>query len=235
MVRIGDRLLGKAPTLVLAVTRAEGVLRQAQRIGIHVVELRVDGIAAVTPIRAVSTAESLRRYNLPLLATVRSKHEGGMVDLADDKRAALYQALLPMVDAVDIEIASVGALAATVALARRARKTIVLSYHDFDCTPSTSRLERLLATAKNGGADIFKIAATPETTADVVRLLEFTLQHRRDNIVVIAMGSLGAISRLAFPLAGSLLTYTNVKPSLGQIPLRELAADLKRFYPKQSI
>lgn len=235
MVRIGTRILGKAPTLVVALSRPEGVLRQAQQIGIHAVELRVDGMASVTPARALAVATSLRRYNLPLLATVRSQREGGMADLTDDQRADLYGVLLPVVDAVDIEIASSRALAKVVAAARRTRKTVVLSYHDFRRTPPTSRLERLLATAKSRSADVFKVAATPKTAADVVRLLEFTLQHRHDNIVIIAMGNLGAISRLVFPLAGSLLTYTNVKPSLGQIPLRELAADLKRFYPNQSV
>ncbi len=235
MTRIGTRILGKAPTLVLAVSRREGVLQRARKLGIHVVELRVDGIASVTPARALRAAESLRQCNLPLLATVRSQHEGGMTDLSDDQRASLYQAVLPVVDAVDVEIASARSLAGVLMSARQAGKTIVLSYHDFRRTPSTSQLERLLATAKSRGADIFKVAATPKTSADVVRLLEFTLQHRRDNVVVIAMGTLGAISRLAFPLAGSLLTYTNVKPSLGQIPVRELAADLKRFYPNQSV
>jgi len=48
-----------------------------------------------------------------------------------------------------------------------------------------------------------------------------------------AMGPVGALSRLFYPAAGSLLTYSSVgEPTApGQIPLRELALLLTRFYP----
>jgi len=49
--------------------------------------------------------------------------------------------------------------------------------------------------------------------------------------VVIAMGALGSISRLTFPLAGSLLTYTSLSPFDGQIPLDVLVAHLRLYYP----
>ena len=49
--------------------------------------------------------------------------------------------------------------------------------------------------------------------------------------VVIAMGATGSVSRLLLPLAGSLLTYTNLTPSLGQIPLDRLIDDLRFYYP----
>jgi len=229
--RLGKRLLGGRPTLVLALSRHEPVLRQARQLGIAAVELRLDAMPSPTAASAIRLARTLRAYDLPLLATVRRRAEGGGAALSDPQRGALFEAVLPAVDAIDIEIASAPALTAIITAARRAKKTVLLSCHNFRGTPSTPRLEALLAKAQRGGADIFKIAATPKSAADILRLFDFTVRHRRDNVVVIAMGPLGSISRLLFPLAGSLLTYTNVKPSLGQIPLRAFAADLKRYYP----
>ena len=47
------------------------------------------------------------------------------------------------------------------------------------------------------------------------------------------MGGLGAISRLVFPIAGSLLTYAHVgRPTApGQLTVAELRPLLDRFYP----
>lgn len=232
MARIGKRRLGKSPTLVVAVSRDEPCLRQATTLGIDAIELRLDGLTTPTPKMAGALAQRLRRHGLPILATVRSATEGGSGSLDDGARAALYASALPFVDAVDVEIASAPGLASIVASARAKHKTVLLSYHDFRRTPPDTRLDELLKRGRASGADIVKLALTPRTRNDVRRLLAWTLRHADDDVVVIAMGALGSISRLALPLAGSLLTYTNVKPTLGQIPLRQFAADLRRYYPR---
>ncbi len=231
MVRIGKRTLGPRPTLVLALSRNEAVLRQARQLGVDAIEFRIDGVAPLTRAHVQRVARALQRHGLPLVATVRSQREGGAAKLSTAQRAELYDSVMLAVDAIDVEIASAPALARTLDSARRGKKTVILSFHDFKRTPATARLEALVTKAKRAGADIVKIAATPRLAADVIRLFEFTDKHRRDHIVVIAMGGLGSISRLLFPLAGSLLTYTNVTPSVGQVPLRQFAEHLKLYYP----
>jgi len=232
MAHLGHRQLGKDPTLVVAVTRDEPCLRRAVELGIDAVELRVDGMTTPEPSRATALAAKLRRHGLPILATVRSVREGGMADLDDAARLEVYASVLSEVDGIDIEIAAARRLRSVIRRAKAEHKTVLLSYHDFQRTPSDARLDDLLLRGRAAGADIVKLALTPGSTGDVRRLLAWTLRHASDDVVVIAMGKLGAISRLAFPLAGSLLTYTNVKPTLGQLPLRQFAADLRRYFPR---
>ncbi len=231
MVRLGKRALGPRPTLVLALSRDEAVLRQARKLGVDAIELRIDGVVPLVQANVQRVVRALQRHGLPIVATVRSAREGGWAKLSTAQRAELYESVMAAVDAIDVEIAAARALAGTIDRARRGKKTVILSFHDFKRTPATARLEALVTKAKSAGADIVKIAATPRSAADVLRLFELTRKHRRDHIVVIAMGALGSISRLLFPLAGSLLTYTNVKPSVGQVPLRQFAAHLKLYYP----
>ncbi len=88
--------------------------------------------------------------------------------------------------------------------------------------------------ASGRGAHIVKIATLAKTAHDVQRLLQVTLAQRGQPLVTIAMGRVGSVSRLAFPLAGSLLTYTSLRPAHGQIPLTRLIADLQFYYPKQA-
>jgi hypothetical protein len=61
------------------------------------------------------------------------------------------------------------------------------------------------------------------------------LAHGRTPLVAIAMGHAGTVSRIAFPAAGSLLTYASAdgeEPTApGQLPLRMLRRELARYYP----
>jgi 3-dehydroquinate dehydratase-1 len=86
--------------------------------------------------------------------------------------------------------------------------------------------------AKSQGADIIKIAAMARDAEDVARLMCFTAA-RSENMVSIAMGEHGAISRIIAPLFGSLFTYAFVDKAVapGQIPLEELVKELKKYYP----
>lgn len=229
--RIGAVRLGDGPRLVLAVSADSVRLRAAAALGVSVIELRVDGLRHPQPARARQVVQALRRYGLPIIGTVRSQREGGLARLPDAQRALLYASISPWVDAIDVELASAVRLETTLAMARQLGVTIILSHHDFTATPSLRGLERLVDRAAAAGADIIKIAATARSSDDVVRLLALTAAHRNRHLVTIAMGPLGSISRLVFPLAGSLLTYTNLTPAHGQVPLEDFVEHLRWYYP----
>ena len=84
---------------------------------------------------------------------------------------------------------------------------LILSHHDYSDTPGIERLNELRNSAFEEGADIFKIAALPNTKSDAIRLLSL-LEDKREQIVV-GMGELGKIVRLAAPYLGSLFTYVS--------------------------
>jgi 3-dehydroquinate dehydratase-1 len=220
------------PRVVLAVDGDRpAILRRARRAGVDLIEARVDQFRRRDPSTVAHTIARLRHYGLPVIGTVRSRLEGGATALSEVQRLQLYARLIPLVDAVDVELRAASLARTVIQAARKARVTVLVSYHDFHATPSMNVLTHLMHRARHLGADVIKIATMAQRADDITRLLEFTLAHRRQHVVTIAMGPAGSVSRLMFPLAGSLLTYTHDTPSHGQLPLRELATFLRRYSP----
>src|SRR5262249_44879055 len=101
-IAIGGHVLGHRPSIVAASGEPEGGALTAAD-GADVVELRADLFADPDPDALAAILVRLRAAGRPLILTVRAAAEGGR-PLADDRRAALYAAGLPLVDAVDVEI-----------------------------------------------------------------------------------------------------------------------------------
>jgi 3-dehydroquinate dehydratase-1 len=232
MLKIGGVTLGELPRVVLGVDGESPSAAQAASEGVDILEVRVDLFAGqLTPSQIVDAVKALKRHEMPLIGTIRQQGEGGKSRLSDAQRADIYHKISPLVDAIDIDVRA-AMLKPVVASARRNRNTVILSHHDFRGTPSTTELARMVGKAAALGADITKIATLAKSERDVVRLLEFTMRHRRQHLVTIAMGHIGSVSRLFFPLVGSLLTYTSVSPSNGQVPAERLIEDLRLYYPR---
>lgn len=161
---------------------------------------------------------------VPAILTVRRFDEGGSLQISDAERLDLYLELLPAAAAVDIEGRSLRAFGELIEAAHRAKKTVIVSFHDFEITPPLPRLRAWAAKAREGGADVVKIAAKTEKPADVARLL--TLQDEtRTPLAVMGMGTLGRASRLLFARAGSVLNYGWLAEP--QVPGQWSAPDLR--------
>jgi 3-dehydroquinate dehydratase-1 len=163
---------------------------------------------------------------------VRAADEGGEADLSDDERLAILTAIAPSVDAIDVEL-NAAIRDRAVALARRHDKRVILSSHDFATTPSDAALLRTIQNGKGAGADIVKLATTATSRDDVDRLLGLLRAHRDQQLIVIAMGAEGVVSRVLFPLFGSLLSwgFLSRQGAPGQLPLDELVDALCRYAP----
>jgi 3-dehydroquinate dehydratase-1 len=227
---IGAVRLGDGPRVVLVVNGPAAGLRRIIRQGIDVLEARVDRFPSREPAHVIVTVRALKRLRLPLIGTVRSHAEGGAARLSDRQRIALYEAIAPLVDAMDVELRAGAVRQAVRDLARRRRIPLILSSHDFHRTPTDRALERLLREAKALGADIVKVATQARSAQDVARLFAFTARHRAKRLVTIAMGPKGTLSRLVFPLAGSLLTYTSLSPRDGPLPAAAFLKALRRCH-----
>ena len=164
-----------------------------------------------------------------MLATIRSKAEGGKSGISEKERLRLFQNIMPFVDAVDIELSSKKILNQVVSKAHAHKKKAIISYHNFKNTPEQKRLETIVKNCKKAGGDMVKIATFAREKKDIARLAALTLSHK--NIIVIAMGRLGIVSRIFFPALGSLLTYCPVTgPSApGQLSLKTTATLLKEL------
>jgi 3-dehydroquinate dehydratase-1 len=226
-----DWVFGGTPKIVLSLNDAILPMKKKSPRLFDIVEMRVD-LFSISDDALLSFADSLSCY--PTIATIRSKCEGGDFRFSERKRFALFQKIIPHVSAVDIELSSKTILSDVIQSARNQKKIVMVSYHNFNKTPPRVELDRIFNQAKSAGADMVKVAAFANGDQDIQRLARFTIEHAGQNIVTIAMGEKGEISRLFFPALGSLFTYGYLgEPTApGQMDCRELSRLMRRFYPR---
>jgi len=223
---------------IVAIDR-EGVLRQAAAVvecEPDLIEWRVDKFEALkTPQKAMQTLEAMRAAigDIPLIFTCRSPGEGGFQSLDADMRLQLNLAAIASgrVDIVDTELSGGEAMIGTMRdSCRHSGVKLILSYHNFESTPDEAFILDRLATAQRLGADIAKVAVMSQNPMDVLTLLSATCKARRGEvatpIVSMAMGEVGAVTRVAGALFGSDVTFAIGRESSapGQIPVADLRA-----------
>jgi 3-dehydroquinate dehydratase-1 len=196
-------------------------------------ELRIDLFQRHERSYAAQLCKAARAQKVPLIATVRSAEEGGGVALDDEQRLGLFEAALPHVDALDIEHHA-AIRDRVIEIARAAGKLALVSHHDFQLTPPERDLLAIVDEAKAAGADIVKLATAAESFADVERLFGVLLSQRSKGLVAISLGAYGTVSRVVFPLFGSLLTYGFLHEAVapGQLSVAELRKELGRYDPE---
>lgn len=158
--------------------------------------------------------------DLPLLCTNRPTWEGGEAD--DDGRLDALEAASEhdAVAAIDVEIAAIeDGAQPTLDYAHEHDAAVVASVHDFEGTPESEQLARLLARAAAAG-DVGKLAVTAETREETLRLLSITHAMTREGATVatMAMGEVGAHTRAVAPGYGSKIGYAPVDPSDATAP-----------------
>lgn len=146
----------------------------------------------------------------PLLVTYRSKREGGMADVSDEKYAETVRELILSCEAdlIDIEFSSAHSKE-LIALAKEKNIVTVVSAHDFEKTASEEELIILLNAMEAAGADIPKVAQMPQNFRDTLNLISATEKVSKNNfpIITMSMGKFGKISRLCGEFSGSVLTF----------------------------
>jgi len=199
-----------------------------------VLEWRVDFFKQIGDTAAVIAAASTIKKEangVPLLFTRRSIIEGGeVITLTEAQVIALYQAVCASgcVDLIDYEMAND---MAHIGQIRDAAKTngvqLVLSFHNFSCTPEPGAIAAKFLQAEQLGADVAKVAVMPKDLDDVLTLLAATRSASktlRIPLISMAMGPLGAVTRLVGGVFGSSLTFAVGASSSapGQIPIEDI-------------
>jgi len=235
-MKLGTLALGRYPALVGVMTDFSDrrALQRALKVGIDAIEMRIDHIDSPDTTTLTKIIGDIRKRALPIITTIRSIREGGKYHIPDRERVALFRVLIPLTDAVDIELSSKAIVRDVVGLAKSAKKRVIISHHNFNSTPAKSRLEQTVANGRSGGGDIVKIATMVKNNGDVRKLASLTMENK--NLITIAMGKRGASSRIFFPQLGSLLTYapiddtTDATTAPGQLPLKVTREELNRYY-----
>ncbi len=181
------------------------------------IELRLDLLADGDPLQ---TLKAIREATAkPIIATARLRTEGGMFQGSERERVELLIKASCYADYVDLELL---ADQRDDAIARII-KPVIVSYHDFQGMPEELQLTGIYDEMKKTKAAIAKIAVTPKSLHDNLRILQFLLDADMP-LCMIAMGRMGRHLRAVAPLYGSALTYGFVTQSTapGQMSLAEL-------------
>ncbi len=203
-------------------------------VDLDVVEWRVDFFEHVEDLDKVIEALSAIRSildNTPLVFTFRSAKEGGEKEVSTAYYFELNKVIAEsgQIDIVDVELFNDDEeIRSLISAAHSHNVYVIISNHDFDKTPEKEEIVSRLRKAQELGGDLPKIAVMPNSTADVLTLLDATNtmndQYADRPIITMSMAGMGVISRLAGEVFGSALTFGAAKKASapGQVPVTEL-------------
>jgi 3-dehydroquinate dehydratase-1 len=148
--------------------------------------------------------QALLQYKIPIVATCR---EG---KYSQSERAELLKfAIANGATFVDIEVEADEAYRqALVDFAKKNNCKVIISYHNFEGTPSVAELKNIINTCRNMGADVVKLITTARTAHDSARVL--SLYETEKDLVTFAMGEAGKITRIACLYLGAPFTYASM-------------------------
>lgn len=85
---------------------------------------------------------------------------------------------------------------------------LIISYHDFDKTPTVEELEKIIVQSRVMGADLVKIATMANCKEDSSRMLSLYSKHK--DIIAFCMGEEGMITRITAPFLGAEFTFASL-------------------------
>lgn len=209
------------------------------------IEWRADFFKDLFTIQSVlETLKGLREIigELPLIFTIRTRLEGGQVEITDSEYFALllFVSQTKLADLLDVELFRCGGCVSDLVEKIHEHNTqVIVSSHDFQSTPSKDELIARMRLMQNAGGDILKIAVMPTSTKDVLTLSSATIEMATETdkpLVTMSMGKLGVISRISGEIFNSSLTFGTVgKGSApGQIAIDQLKQCLEIIHTSQS-
>ena len=160
----------------------------------------------------------------PLIFTLRSVEQGGMLQLSQAQKAEIYQLVAQsgLAGLIDVELPVAAQSAEDICeesgLSLREQideihafgGKVICSYHEFDRMLSPEEILEKIQIMQASGADVFKIAAMAVTKEDAENLLKTTAFLHQNGIgplVMMAMGEWGKTTRVAAGRYGSCITF----------------------------
>jgi 3-dehydroquinate dehydratase-1 len=191
----------------------KSVLRSAKNsveAGADILEIRIDALDNPNP---DLVSHIIKEIKYPLIATNRRIEEGGFFQGTESERIDILLEAAKYADMVDIELQTSEEHIEKIV---KASKSTIISYHDFEKTPSTKHLLDVVQRERALG-DIAKFAVMPQNISDTLIVLNVLSQVQ--DTVGISMGELGKYTRVIAPLFGSPITFASLdnKSAPGQI------------------
>lgn len=191
------------------------------------IEVRIDMIGGAW----TSLPRTLKR---PWIACNRMREEGGFWH--GDERGRVQELLNSLKfspEYVDIELSS-PYLKHVVEKVKSSGRKVLVSYHNFRCTPHLDELKRVLEMEAEAGADVCKIVTLAKSFEDNITVLKLLRHEAKVPTVAFCMGEAGLASRILSPLFGGAFTYASIEEGLesaaGQVDLERLQEFYRIFY-----
>jgi 3-dehydroquinate dehydratase/shikimate dehydrogenase len=183
------------------------------------VELRLDCLAS-----RADFGEVVSSAFRPLILTYRPSEQGGHRDLSRDERTTFWKSA-PRRDDVwwDIESDLVAALSPN-------WSRVIVSHHDFSGVPD--ELEKIYEQLAATPAAVLKIAVRANDILDCLRVFKLLDRAHDDNrqLIAIAMGNAGIVTRILGPSRGAFLTYGGLDDESATAPGQVNAPNLRSLY-----
>ncbi|MFX1455784.1 MAG: type I 3-dehydroquinate dehydratase [Promethearchaeota archaeon] len=201
------------------------------------VELRFDYISDIEKITKDFIISLINQIQpqIPVICTFREKSEGGQREIEINERRQIIELIIESKPKfVDIEINTENQVLRDLILLASQNEVIpILSYHDFERTPSYEEVSNilensfkrlknlLLVSEKILNKSIFKLIFIAHSFEDNIVPLKLCKLNSSKNsrIISFCMGDQGLFSRILCPFSGSLLTFSSLdeKTAPGQV------------------
>lgn len=162
---------------------------------------------------------------LKIIATCRPGH------FTEEERIDILRESINLgVSFIDIEIETEDSTVDSLKqLAAEHKCEVIVSWHDFNSTPDKPELLAILESCYNKGGDIAKIASMVNHRVEMVNLMSLYSEPGRK--VVVGMGEMAGLTRVAAPILGAEFTFASSgisdETAPGQLTIEELLSIYK--------
>ena len=188
-------------------------------------EIRFDFLK---PEQIPDTLQMIQNHLRRCVCTLRPKSEGGKFDGSEQNRVSILKLIAeyrPYL--LDMEFSTISKNKSLLEYVRRTGTQILVSWHDFNGTPSFSVLYSKMQKMKKLSKNV-KIVTTANSVNDATIVL--SLYRKQDeNLVAFSMGDYGKVSRILCMSLGSPFTYVSLgKPiAPGQFSVDEVKSIIR--------
>jgi 3-dehydroquinate dehydratase/shikimate dehydrogenase len=221
------------PVCVRRASELAGAVSRATEVG-DMIELRLDCLSELELEVVIRELHTLLPANSAAILTMRSAEQGGHGPNDHERRNGFWSSLrnLPADCRMDLECDLVESFAhpRSQGLPPVDWQQVICSHHDFVGMPGT--LEQIYQRMTATPARIVKIAVQADDAIDclpIFQLLERAQRNGRE-MIAIAMGQAGIMTRILGPSRGAFLTYGALDDKSATAPGQLTARDLREVY-----
>ena len=176
--------------------------------------------------------ELVKKKQTPLVVNLKDAIEGGIFSGTFNQRLAYLSELANYgADYIDIPFSHDLKPKELEGLAPK----LILSYHNFESTPSLPELERIQEEMLRLNPAVVKLATQVNREIDIINLIKLQLNspHTRNKRIIIGMGEKGKVTRAISPMFENIMTFASLdeksKTAPGQMTVDELKNEWHRL------